>query len=266
MEYKEVKPISRQERILDGEDIKPISRLEYFLKKAAQGSGGGIAYYQVDFHDDKFWHDNEELNYAALKTVMEDQTKFLWLSLNNLVYIPNITVEEPNGAFAFSTTFVRNDGGAEEPKYTPYISRIIINSNEEVGFEEFAVARADEVVGAKIIEVGSAQETFDSKVFPKISISTAKEIYDTYVAGTPVIIRWKVMNAIPVEATVVGSDYVNGTKSFNVIIHDTYAIDYSFTDNASGYTTFKATNLIGVSDAVKQYISDYVNGLIEEEY
>lgn len=36
-----LKPIKRSEMILDGQDIEPVTRLEYFLKKAAEGGGGG---------------------------------------------------------------------------------------------------------------------------------------------------------------------------------------------------------------------------------
>ena len=36
-----LKPIKRLEMILDGQDIEPATRLEYFLKKAAEGGGSG---------------------------------------------------------------------------------------------------------------------------------------------------------------------------------------------------------------------------------
>lgn len=36
-----LKPVKRLEMILDGQDIEPVTRLEYFLKKAAEGGGGG---------------------------------------------------------------------------------------------------------------------------------------------------------------------------------------------------------------------------------
>lgn len=36
-----MEPITRKERILSGDDIEPITRLEYFLKEAAGGGGGG---------------------------------------------------------------------------------------------------------------------------------------------------------------------------------------------------------------------------------
>lgn len=37
----EVNPITREEKIIVGEDIQPITRMEYFLKKYSGGSGAG---------------------------------------------------------------------------------------------------------------------------------------------------------------------------------------------------------------------------------
>lgn len=109
-------------------------------------NAGGINYYQVEFYDDHFYHGDTELSYADLKAIMDDQSKFLWLSFDNLVYIPNIVVDGDNGALAFGTTFTRNDGSADNPDYQTYSSRLIINSNNEIGFEEFKLQRAEEAV------------------------------------------------------------------------------------------------------------------------
>ena len=38
---KDLHPITRKEKILDGQDLAPVTRLEYFLKKAATKGGGG---------------------------------------------------------------------------------------------------------------------------------------------------------------------------------------------------------------------------------
>lgn len=40
-----MEPITRQERILAGEDIEPITRMEYFLKEAGSGGSGGLPPY-----------------------------------------------------------------------------------------------------------------------------------------------------------------------------------------------------------------------------
>ena len=45
---KNLHPITRKEKILDGQDLAPVTRLEYFLKKAAtkgEGGGGGADIY-----------------------------------------------------------------------------------------------------------------------------------------------------------------------------------------------------------------------------
>ena len=36
-----IKPVTRKEAILNGEKIKPVTRLEYFMEKAVQEGGGG---------------------------------------------------------------------------------------------------------------------------------------------------------------------------------------------------------------------------------
>ena len=41
MSLENLEPATRIEAILDGEDIAPATRLEYFLAKAAEGGGGG---------------------------------------------------------------------------------------------------------------------------------------------------------------------------------------------------------------------------------
>lgn len=110
------------------------------------GSFGGITYYQVEFSDNQFYHEGQPIDYNGLKAVMDDQTKFLWLSFDNLVYIPNIIVDGVNGALAFGTTFTRNDGTIDDPDYQTYSSRLIINSNNEIGFEEFKLAKWDDVL------------------------------------------------------------------------------------------------------------------------
>ena len=106
-----------------------------------------------------------------------------------------------------------------------------------------------------VIEVGSAQEVFFTKVFPKIPIDIAKNIYDTYISGNTVIIRWKVMNAIPVEATVLGSDNVGGFKSFSFIMHDTYAVEYKYNDSTTGYAETSVIDLKAIKDVSKSDIN-----------
>lgn len=117
----------------------------------------------------------------------------------------------------------------------------------------------DSKSGAKIIEVGSGQATYFNKLFPQLTKAKATEIYDTYTGGTPVIMRWTVMGSIPVEATVIGSDYVAGKKSFNVVIHDTYSVEYSYTDSTGTIADTEVKELGGdhFSDLVDTYSGAY---------
>lgn len=45
-EISDLTPVTRIERILDGENLTPVNRLEYFLMKASEGGGGGGTDYQ----------------------------------------------------------------------------------------------------------------------------------------------------------------------------------------------------------------------------
>ena len=42
----DLNPITRQEKIIAGEDIQPVTRLEHFLKNYGGGSGGGVSLYE----------------------------------------------------------------------------------------------------------------------------------------------------------------------------------------------------------------------------
>lgn len=46
-----MEPITRKEKILAGEDIQPITRLEYFLKECVGGGGGGSSLPSYDSGD-----------------------------------------------------------------------------------------------------------------------------------------------------------------------------------------------------------------------
>lgn len=41
MSMENLTPITREEKIISGEDLQPITRMEYFLKKYGGGAGGG---------------------------------------------------------------------------------------------------------------------------------------------------------------------------------------------------------------------------------
>lgn len=84
--------------------------------------------------------------------------------------------------------------------------------------------------GTVLIDVGREQISYDGKIFPKISKEKATEIYETYSSGACVIIRWNVMGILPIEATVLGTDNVAGVYKFDVVIHNEYLCEYTYTD------------------------------------
>lgn len=99
-----------------------------------------------------------------------------------------------------------------------------------------------------LIDVGREQISFDNKVFPRISKEKATEIYETYSSGVGVIIRWNVMGILPIEATVLGTDNVAGVYKFDVVIHNEYLCEYTYTDATDG-TEANIIKLGGSSDS-----------------
>lgn len=80
-----MEPITRKERILSGEDIKPITRLEHFLKEAAGGGGGSSlpSYSSADIG--KFLAIGE--GGSALQDVIPEQTVTIESNGGQGVYI-----------------------------------------------------------------------------------------------------------------------------------------------------------------------------------
>lgn len=247
----------------------PQSRLEVYLKYLCEHGGGGggssFEFYEVTLSNNKFYHGTEELNYSKLVAKFNDNNCFLYLKNDNLLYIPSI---ETDNALAFSVAWTRREDVGDAEYAQPYISRVIINSDEVVrseqtglqstellldSFENYEEQYGDKMVPTAkavkdlastqsvLIDVGRDQTTYDSKVFPNITKAKVKEIYDTYTAGTNVIIRWNVMGILPIEATVISSDNAGGENTIDFIIHNEYMCEYSYTSSMADtdYTTVK---------------------------
>ena len=85
-----MEPITRSEKILNGEDLEPITRMEYFLKKAAQGGGdgGGASGLFVEFT-----YDEQDDVYRLSKNYKE---------INNAIQngvIPAVVMLQANGEY-----------------------------------------------------------------------------------------------------------------------------------------------------------------------
>lgn len=115
---------------------------------------------------------------------------------------------------------------------------------------------SDAVSGAFAkIDIGSGQEVIDGTVFPRITVEIAKQIYSAYTSGKAVILRWNVMGSIPVEATVLGSDYINSIYSFSTLIHNAFLAKYSYADESEGNASL---SVISLSASIAQ-LSDLDN-------
>lgn len=111
-------------------------------------------------------------------------------------------------------------------------------------------------ISSVLIDVGSYQTSQLGKVFPAIKVSKAKEIYSTFTSGKPVIVKWTVMGALPIEAMVLGSDNVSG-DTFDIIMHNEYLCEYNYTSSMSDddYATI-TVKYLGSGTSISEYVKN----------
>lgn len=69
-----IDPVTRKERILSGEDIEPVTRLEYFLKNAVGGGGGSSLPSYTSADIGKVLTLGEDAEHHVQKTVVPEQS------------------------------------------------------------------------------------------------------------------------------------------------------------------------------------------------
>lgn len=89
-----IEPVTRKERILSGEDIEPVTRLEYFLKNSGGGGGGG-GVFRVDM-----LYDEETDSLRSSKTATEI------ISALNSGLLPYLFDSDENAIYPL--TFINN--------------------------------------------------------------------------------------------------------------------------------------------------------------
>lgn len=119
----------------------------------------------------------------------------------------------------------------------------------------------------KLIEVGSYQHSAYGKVFPKITKAKAKEIYETYTGGTTVIMKWTVLGVLPIESTVISSDNIGSTFTFDAIYHNEYMCEFSYT-TAQADTEYAETKVVylnaeGIQSQPLKFGSKSYDGSVE---
>lgn len=121
-----IEPITRQEKILAGEDIKPITRMEYFLKEAASGGGGGGGTPSADTSD--AWKTMTVKPTYERKAVVPEQTVVLYNGVGTVTGCDFGGLSDGDTAY-FHVNFAGSDF------YGVYYYTTIIDG--EMGFSEY---------------------------------------------------------------------------------------------------------------------------------
>lgn len=121
-----------------------------------------MEYYAVTIENGHMTHNGEVQTYADILNAFNDQSVFLYLSYLNLIFIPSFVVagheEEGRDAVEFASAYYY----AEEPT----IARVIINSAEQIKYDQIALEntdwKVDDLTGWTIGEYPQAYPTADA--------------------------------------------------------------------------------------------------------
>lgn len=150
----------------------------------------GMEFYEVTYVSGQFKHGEDVLDYAKLVDKFEDSRYFLYLSYQNLVYIPSI---DTNDALAFSVAWTRKeDLPAGEEYVQPYISRVIINTQnqvntQQIGSQSTALILHDFSEYADYVEEYGTEiaDKFFKKFYP--TAKAVKDLVDGHSGGVTTI-------------------------------------------------------------------------------
>ncbi len=86
---------------------------------------------------------------------------------------------------------------------------------------------------AKVVEIGSYQYIYEDKVLPALPVDIARQVYTDDRAGIPQVLHWTLYGSEN-NLKVVSSDYVAGTYSLDVLVHNQYHCEYEWDDETTG--------------------------------
>lgn len=102
-----------------------------------QGTSGGMSYYKVTCDMVHFYHDGVVQTYSDLVEKYNDDNYFLYAECNGLTFIPSLPPLEEDPILEFINTAIY--GGVAT------ITRLIINSSNEVKYNDVVVAEKSDV-------------------------------------------------------------------------------------------------------------------------
>lgn len=236
-----LEPITRQEQIIAGRDLEPITRMEKFLKQYGGGSGGVSSY--NDLTDRPFWMEKTKKPFPfgviTVTTNYDDESGFNFATGN---------VGFAKGA----TNYVVFDGVEYEcePHYSDVFEEVGIGSSDS-SFSDYPFFIMQGIIATKTTGEHTVEQFYGAsevkaEYFPLLRIQTGHEngqiylhmedvekIVYAYKNGVPIIIRTTVKNLI-VNMQVID-------------VSESYIFAYGAAEHPSGMVQ-QAVYLFGVSD------------------
>lgn len=88
-------------------------------------------------------------------------------------------------------------------------------------------------VAGVVVDVGSAQYVYEGYSLPAISADKLRTIYTNHKQDKSQVIKWTLLGS-ETYFSVVSADYITGTYSIDILVHNKYHCQYSFTDATTG--------------------------------
>lgn len=88
-------------------------------------------------------------------------------------------------------------------------------------------------VAGVVVDVGSVQYVYEGYSLPAISADKLRTIYTNHKDNKAQVIKWTLLGS-ETYFTVVSADYIVDTYSIDILVHNKYHCQYSFTDATTG--------------------------------
>lgn len=117
--------------------------------------------------------------------------------------------------------------------------------------------------GGTVVDIGNGQYTYGSYVLPTLDVDLAREIYERDAGGVLQILHWELYGSEN-NLKVLSSDQIAGQYSIDVLVHNQFHVDYTWTDETTGtlnpnVNTGGLENKINYSDIVNNTSSTATN-------
>ena len=200
-----LEPITRQEKIIAGENLTPVTRMEMFLKNFGGGGGGSVPKpLTYDYMPEGY----PKKKTTGIVTVMEEQ-ELAFAHVANGIYGSFLT--DPLAIVQGQTYMVNWDGAeyecvcADDGKETWIGNRSIMSSGNNTG-EPFYYELYQ-----------NAFATLDTSASHTISVKTGEEVI------TPMAEEF-IPNTLEIDSLIIKSSTTDSTKKFKITVDDSGAI------------------------------------------